>query len=319
MKIFSIIISIITIAIGSYFIFFNGEHEKTKTSDSKIIEINGNSSDKDTPNNNTLIKDNFASKVDLLINDELIKKNKTLEQKGMPLTSDSFLSARDLSLITILSLFLAFLSISVSLYLYYWRAIIINNTKFLIPDKLAKEINNQTNEYKTLKDNILKAANYVASSSNSSNNSINDLKDIIIQFQKSLNEKDNLISRYQNGYDTEIFKSYIGRFFKVYKSLVTLQNKSDLSKSDIEKIQILFDDAFEQTGVELFSPRIGSNYIDEAYLFDDNPIVKETDDENQDNNVVSVNSPGLQLIDPSTEDRIILKAKVTILKFKKGS
>jgi hypothetical protein len=251
-----------------------------------------------------------------LLNDKKIDKN-ILKNKILKDTDKSFVSEENLFLITVFSLIVAFLSIAVSLYLYYWRYILISKNKFLIPENIVKEMSDQSTQFKNLTQYNVKVGEFVENQSKTSNSNIAELKNILVQFQKTLNEKDNLITRYQEGYDNKIFKNFIGRFYRVYKFLNDLEKKPEIVMADLNKIKVFLSDAFDESGVEVFHPQIGINYLEEGEILDDRPIVKITNNERDDNKVVEINSPGLRFIEKSINNRIIIKSKVTILQFKK--
>ena len=251
-----------------------------------------------------------------LLNDKKIDKN-ILKNKILKDTDKSFVSDENLFLITVFSLIVAFLSIAVSLYLYYWRYILISKNKFLIPENIVKEMSDQSTQFKNLTQYNVKVGEFVENQSKTSNSNIAELKNILVQFQKTLNEKDNLITRYQEGYDNKIFKNFIGRFYRVYKFLNDLEKKPEIVMADLNKIKVFLSDAFDESGVEVFHPQIGINYLEEGEILDDRPIVKITNNERDDNKVVEINSPGLRFIEKSINNRVIIKSKVTILQFKK--
>ena len=219
--------------------------------------------------------------------------------------------------ITIVSLIVASLSILVSLYLYYWRYKLIVNQDFLIPEKVVAELGSQSDQFNKLSQYNIQVGQLIESQTKKSGAEISELKNILIQFQKSLNEKDDIISRYQKGYDNKIYKNFIGRFYRIYKFLTDLEHKSEVHNSDLNKIKILFDDAFDQSGVEIFYPDIGINYLDEGEILDDSPIIKITTNEKEDNKVIEINNPGLRFVEKEINDRVIIKSKVTILQFRK--
>ncbi|MDB2388674.1 hypothetical protein N9W47_05395, partial [Alphaproteobacteria bacterium] len=74
---------------------------------------------------------------------------------------------------------------------------------------------------------------------------------------------------------------------------------------------------FDQSGVEIFYPDIGINYLDEGEILDDSPIIKITTNEKEDNKVIEINNPGLRFVEKEINDRVIIKSKVTILQFRK--
>jgi hypothetical protein len=260
--------------------------------------------------NNTLSKsDDLKQK----INDIKAQKTKVDDLE----VSNSFPNINMLW-ITIVSLIVAFLSILVSLYLYYWRYKLIVNQDFLIPEKVVAELSSQSEQFNKLSQYNIQVGQLIESQLKKSSAEISELKNILIQFQKTLNEKDDIISRYQQGYDNKIYKNFIGRFYRVYKFFIDLEQKNEVQNNEFDKIKILFDDAFDQSGVEIFYPKIGINYLDEGEILDDSPIIKLTTNEKEDNKVIEINNPGLRFVEKEIKDRVIIKSKVTILQFKEG-
>ncbi len=300
-----IIILMISFVVGLYF-YFNKTDTIQNPSANSELTIKDNS-------NNTLnidlVKQNQDS--DSLKSSQNMEKIKDIDQISNKTSTDI-----NMMWITTFSLLVAFLSTIVSLYLYYWRYKLIANKEFLIPEKVVSGLTSQANEFNQLSQFNIQVAKLVENHLKKSDTDTSELKDILIQFQKSLNEKDQIISRYQQGYDNKIFKDYIGRFYRIYKFLIDLEQKPNLQDSDFKKIKTLFDDAFDQSGVEIFYPSIGINYLDEGEIIDDNPIIKLTTNESEDNKVIEINNPGLRFVDKQINNRTIIKSKVTILQYK---
>lgn len=332
MKKYLIYLSIIIIAlIGGLYFYFNQSTDIPKTSiEHNIGEKTKNDTDKsdslntpkittetqiDQSNKNKSIGDgSIKEKQDnnFITSPKISKKVNDVDQ-----VSNEPLPNINMIWVTICSLIVALISILVSLYLYYWRYKLIINKEFLIPEKVVSVLGTQSNEFSQLSQFNVQVAKLIENHTKKTDNDITELKDILIQFQKSLNEKDQVISRYKQGYDNKIFKDYIGRFYRIYKFLTDLDQKQNLENNDLKKLKTLFDDAFDQSGVEVFYPSIGVNYLDEGEILDDNPIIKLTDNENDDNKVIEVNNPGLRFVDKQIDNRILIKSKVTILQYKK--
>jgi len=281
---------------------------QTITDNNKNASIDNNLPSKNLNNNYILPK----------LEDLKQKINEVTEQKTevTDLKANESLPNINMFWITIVSLLVACLSILVSLYLYYWRYKLIVNQDFLIPEKVVAELGSQSGQFNKLSQYNIQVGQLIESQLKKSSAEISELKNILIQFQKTLNEKDDIISRYQKGYDNKIYKNFIGRFYRVYKFLTDLEQKNEDQNSDFNKIKILFDDAFDQSGVEIFYPDIGINYLDEGEILDESPIIKITTNEKDDNKVVEINNPGLRFIEKEINDRVIIKSKVTILQFK---
>ena len=281
---------------------------QTITDNNKNASIDNNLPSKNLNNNYILPK----------LEDLKQKINEVTEQKTevTDLKANESLPNINMFWITIVSLLVACLSILVSLYLYYWRYKLIVNQDFLIPEKVVAELGSQSGQFNKLSQYNIQVGQLIESQLKKSSAEISELKNILIQFQKTLNEKDDIISRYQKGYDNKIYKNFIGRFYRVYKFLTDLEQKNEVQNSDFNKIKILFNDAFDQSGVEIFYPDIGINYLDEGEILDESPIIKITTNEKDDNKVVEINNPGLRFIEKEINDRVIIKSKVTILQFK---
>ena len=310
-----IILCVITVfgIIGFVFYVNTIEESENNSNNTQIIaEDNKNLSVEKKLSSNNL--NNTLSKSEDLkqkVNDIKAQKTEFVDPKA----NDS-LPIINMLWVTIVSLIVAFLSILVSFYLYYWRYKLIVNQNFLIPEKVVAELSSQSDQFNKLSQYNIQVGQLIESQLKKSSAEISELKNILIQFQKTLNEKDDIISRYQKGYDNKIYKNFIGRFYRIYKFLTDLEQKSEVHNSDFNKIKILFDDAFDQSGVEIFYPDIGINYLDEGEILDDSPITKVTTNEKEDNKVIEINNPGLRFIEKEINDRVIIKSKVTILQFK---
>ena len=301
-----ILIIAVSFIVGLYF-YFDKNADTTDTPISLEI-IDNNKTD-------TVIDNSVKKSLD---NNLPESSNNSEKIKETGLISKEPLFNINMLWITIFSLLVAFLSTIVSLYLYYWRYKLIANKEFLIPEKVVSELSSQSNQFNKLSQYNIQVGQLLESQLKKSNSEISELKDILIQFQKTLNEKDDLISRYQKGYDSKVFKNFIGRFYRIYKFLIDLEESKDIQNNDFNKLKTLFDDAFDQSGVEIFYPSIGINYLDEGEMLDDNPVIKLTTNENEDNKVIEVNNPGLRFVEKQINDRIIIKSKVTILQYKEG-
>jgi hypothetical protein len=307
------------------------DNEPIKTSISKTIkdykssENNLDIKDDETQIKKVAVTKKINSNSIVVENQTNFKKNNEEKIKSLTINNldtdnaKNLISEDHLFLITTISLIVASLSIIVSLYLYYWRYKLIVNKDFLIPEKVVSELSAQSEQFNKLSQYNLQVGQLIDSQLKKTNTEISELKNILIQFQKSLNEKDDMISRYQKGYDNKIFKNFIGRFYRTYKFLIDLEQSNGVQNSDFKKIKTLLNDAFDQSGVEIFFPDIGINYLDEGEILDDNPIIKLTANEKYDNKVIAINNPGLRFIEKEINDRVIIKSKVTILQFKEDS
>ena len=85
----------------------------------------------------------------------------------------------------------------------------------------------------------------------------------------------------------------MGISFAFIKALNKIQLAEKVSKEDIENLVLLIENAFENAGVELYSPEVGLNYRDNNHLFSSLPREVETPDKNKDFLVKEIVLPGL--------------------------
>ena len=209
-----IIILMISFVVGLYFYFNKTDTIQNLSANSELI----NKDNSNNTLNNNLDKQNQDS--DSLKSSQNMEKIKDIDQISNKTSTDI-----NMMWITTFSLLVAFLSTIVSLYLYYWRYKLIAYKEFLIPEKVVSGLTSQANEFNQLSQFNIQVAKLVENHLKKSDTDTSELKDILIQFQKSLNEKDQIISRYQQRYDNKIFKDYIGRFYRIYKFLIDLEQK----------------------------------------------------------------------------------------------
>ena len=258
------------------------------------------------------------NKASVSLNDNNDTKNKNVTKTNLNSENESNLGSSNnyYQPIIIISLITTFLSVSLSIYLYYWRSIIIANRKYLVPEKLAKEMSKMSiflSKLGELNQEVLK----------DSHGNIKNIKEEItkqntnfLKLQENLDNRDSMIQRYQEGYESKIFKNFLNRFFRIYRFVYETSQNSNQEKEIFSKLILLFEDAFEECDVEIFYPKIGIDYIDDGNELEDKPKILFSDIESQNNKVVEVISPGLRWINSDIKNRIIIKSRVAINKFK---
>ena len=102
------------------------------------------------------------------------------------------------------------------------------------------------------------------------------------QVSSSFRLEDKDISRLKEGYDLKLYKGFIGSFFRLYKAMERAKDGTQLSQAGIENLFVLMENAFENAGVEFFTPPVGLNYRDNNHLFAPQPREVETKDSSKD-------------------------------------
>ena len=130
----------------------------------------------------------------------------------------------------------------------------------------------------------------------------------------SLDQKDEEISRYKNGYDAAIFKNFLLRFTRVDKVIKEYIDVNKIDLNGLKDIQIQMDDALAECDVEIFSPEIGADFKTTIGVAD-NPEIRHTSNKAQDSTIAEILQPGYRRKLPDNsgnEYQIIIEAKVVI-------
>ena len=202
---------------------------------------------------------------------ELIQPSKELisvDQDSQPL-SPLFWIALITSLGTVL------LS-AITVYLYLWRIRISSNLNIFVPEEQIKRSDIQIEQLKELRHLLPEMAKLIDDRSSKTIKKASDIEETLLRFQAALDSKDKDILRLKEGYDLKLYKGFIGSFFRLYKAMERVKDGTQLSQADIENLFVLMENAFENAGVEFFTPPVGLNYRDNNHLFKSQPREVET-------------------------------------------
>jgi len=147
-----------------------------------------------------------------------------------------------------------------------------------------------------------------------------DLMESFTVLQTTLDSRDKEIQRLKKGYDSEIFRKFLGRFIRVDKALceelhaAKTENSNNLES--LEDIQNILRDAFEECGVSSFSPKLGGDFRKEFGVAD-NPKTIPPVNQEDDFVIAEVLEEGFKLETPDGP-QCIKKAKVVVFKSEKG-
>ncbi|MFA0633124.1 hypothetical protein AB4549_10355 [Vibrio breoganii] len=198
-------------------------------------------------------------------------------------------------------------SVAISFYLYKWRKVLLSDSKYALPDEMAKAMkgfelqlskhSEQTN-FNSQRVDLLQAE-------------ISRMTQTYMDLQKELTDKDAEIKRLRNGYDLAIYKKFIRRFIRIDQQVTDLKVESDSDQFD--SIAELLEDAFAESGIEKFEPQIGDDYRN-CDGVEDRPKIVPTQDKEKDYQIEEVLEPGYKPIDKSNKEALV-KSKVRIFKF----
>jgi len=187
----------------------------------------------------------------------------------------------------------------VTYYYYNQKVYLENKEKLLMPGEWIEEINKNSR--------II----------NEQQKSYADTQEMLYNFKDMLNSKEDLIKRYQQGYDYKIYKNYLLRFIKIRRMNEKYKEKTDEDlKKSINNISLLFEDALEEYGIEAIPKNliIGKTFIDLGALVQDNPTKVSTSNRSEDGIVCKINKNGYKLID-AERLTVIIGSEVTVMKY----
>ena len=228
-----------------------------------------------------------------------------------------FISVDIQTIITIISLLIAFASSALSFFLYRGRRIALTkNQHALMPEAWLPTLE-KVNDGVHKQSNLLeKFARWLAETLSTNSKKIDEVKDMIGTFRQALDKKDEEIERYKKGYDEKIFVKFLRRFAKLQKQVDEAvrhveQNPSQVEK-DLKNINLLLVNALEECDVVAFSPKVGEDWTKLAKgEVEDNPATILNPDPKQDQTIAEVVSVGYKL-DNTETPVFIVPARIKI-------
>jgi hypothetical protein len=224
----------------------------------------------------------------------------------------SLLALITMSVVTLVAISLAF-------YLYRWRRIILSNQALFVPEELISQIRSLRSEFAHVATSSAEASRKHSVELGKAHKSLASLGSEILgasaTWQRALDERDAEVRKLRSGYDLEVFRRFIGRFARARLALDELQTVPPIEELDL--LGRLLDDAFDECGVERFSPKQGEDYR-LATGVDDTP--KKIPSSNPDDafRIVETITPGFRSRS-TTVPTILIPARVSIYVFQGGN
>ncbi len=266
------------------------------------------------------VKDKISKVDDLVIN--TINTTSSQEPVITPKKGNNSLDYN--TLLALLSL-TTLLSISISFWLYRWRKIAISGNEIVVPETFSQQVNDIVlavkNSSSKLGSVVNQQSNAVGQSSNSLallSENIKEMIEVHMKLQSTLDQKEDEINRYKEGYDAKIFHNFLLRFVKVDISLKQYieDNEDNEGNEEVKDILELMEYALYECDVKAFSPELGSNYKT-AEGVADNPKKIDTNDESKHFAISDVFDEGYRREMDDGSYKIITQAKVSVYIYKK--
>jgi len=207
------------------------------------------------------------------------------------------------------------ISAGISYYLYRWRKILLSKPELLVPEEWAKYLQHVGKGLEKVADSVNRNMNDIKNAAHDNSKRITNMTETYMVLQEALDEKDQQIKRYKNGYDAEIFKKFINRFARVDQAVDDFL-LDDKENKELIGLKRLMGDAFEECGVERFSPEIGEDYR-RASGVSDNPKVIKTPNKELDFKIAEIVEHGYSL-NAGQEAITIIPSKVRVYKYEES-
>jgi len=167
--------------------------------------------------------------------------------------------------ITIFSLIMALVSSVIAIKFYMWRQT-IDLQGALVPEKWAAtikevsaEVHRQTGQLIELGEIDAKLASFVQSVGQENVKEVRSIKEILLDFRRTLDSKDLEISRLKDGYDYVIVKKMLAQLAVLHEQCLNMA-LTDQTNKGLQNFEILLRDHLESFGVEIQEPDIGTDF-----------------------------------------------------------
>tara|TARA_R110002126_G_scaffold239459_19_gene382821 strand:- start:1126 stop:2028 length:903 start_codon:yes stop_codon:yes gene_type:complete len=241
-----------------------------------------------------------------------------VEQKNMKEVQPSAVaSSRDgrgflYSILILLAVSLAS-AIFLIIHLLNWRYRVSDTQVSVVPNKLLELLESQVGGFNQTTHYIGDYIKRIAHDRGKTDADIKELQNAFAIFQESLNKKDQEIERYKNGYDSAIYKKFLGKFTKFY---IDLKKETDAPENQ-HSVELLTDmldqleDALLECNVELRTPALTEQVDEYKNIISGHKKIKITDQPDLHGKIAEVLLPAFILKTQAGEE-VLREANIAI-------
>lgn len=202
------------------------------------------------------------------------------------------------------------LAVAITFYLYRWRRLLLANSHMVVPEAFGSWINTLNSEIRKNSQSVTNGFDSFNQRCGSIEERVSSLIDTFMTLHKALDEKDAEIKRLKRGYDAEIYRKFIARFIRVDQAVEDILASGQVNPADLQLVKRLLEDAFDECGLEKFSPNIGDDFRQTQGVAD-NPKVIPPEKPDDAFNIAEVLEAGYRRRNQEGYE-VILPAKVKI-------
>ena len=214
------------------------------------------------------------------------------------------------------SLLVAAISTAMSFWLYYVRALVLKDGPALVPEKWGALLARLSYDTKKSRESIVGEIKHVLDGSQKQQNRVEELFESFLTLQQAISARDEEINRLKQGHDSKVFKRFLIRFIKVGVAITEVKNNTKDAEQlkNLTYVDRLIKNALEECGLVEIMPELAKDYRDFGLEVADGPNIIETDDENLNFKIASVQSP-TYAIEGEGQNTVIIPSRVTIYKY----
>lgn len=169
-----------------------------------------------------------------------------------------------------------FISVAITFYLYRWRRILLSKPNLIVPEVWGKHLDSVGRHVEKLTNSFNLGVNQLATKTSENSDKVANMVETFMTLQGVLDEREAEIRRFKKGYDAEVFRKFLHRFIRADQSIDDFIKTGETGPESLVQIKRLFEDAFDECGVEIFQPIVGDDYRT-AIGIADNPRADRTE------------------------------------------
>lgn len=204
-------------------------------------------------------------------------------------------------------------AVMVAFYLYRWRRWTLSAEPHFAPEAWMDRIQKLTKNQAQVVQTLVRLEERTQLELDTQGKRVENIMTMVMNMQRSLDEKDAEIHRLKRGYDAEVFRKFIRRFIRLHIAIVESANGEDVAHDELLMIKRLCEDALEECGIETVEPQVGADYRKTPGVADD-PECLPTANPEDDFLITEVKTPGYRLITGEGEE-YLREAVVSIQRF----
>ncbi len=210
-------------------------------------------------------------------------------------------------------------SIFLIIQLLNWRHRLPGGQISVVPEKLMDSLAEQTNAFGSNSSYVGEYIKRISQDREKTDADILELQKAFAIFQESLNKKDEEIERYKKGYDSAIYKKFLGKFTKFY---IDLKKEADAPENQHSAALLTdmleqLEDALLECNVELRAPALLEQADEYKEIISGHKKTKTTDQPELHGKIAEILMPAFMLKTQAGEE-VLREANIAIYVYEKS-